>query len=402
MKNKKQANANQLSLYKKFIKYQTLANQCIEDIAFHDMNISTQINVAKNFLHIEQYKKSYELLHSIENSIGKNNIHNNEIKRLQGIALFRMKQWKQCIEKLQEALILGQTDEHKFVCHSILTYCYYLTKDLGNAKKHRKIAMDYDTDAKNNFIEIEFYKHCAEFAKENNNPEDQLDCLYKTVERYETVLNSLSGRSLDEAIQAYSYICEKKNYEKKISVYKYGLLGLLFILSTALLIYINKKKKQAYRLVALQQQIQALESLKSIKDEARAFVLRDFEIAKKIAMLRYTQKEQSAKFLKELERFSLTKDNDLLTTQWDSFYKHIDLSFNNFYSLLKKKYSCLNEKEIQLCCMMIAGFKTEEIAAIWMQSIFSVHKYKTSIRKKIKVPEAGNIITFLTSESPLQ
>lgn len=92
MKNKKQANANQLSLYKKFIKYQTLANQCIEDIAFHDMNISTQINVAKNFLHIEQYKKSYELLHSIENSIGKNNIHNNEIKRLQGIALFRMKQ----------------------------------------------------------------------------------------------------------------------------------------------------------------------------------------------------------------------------------------------------------------------------------------------------------------------
>ena len=32
---------------------------------------------------------------------------------------------------------------------------------------------------------------------------------------------------------------------------------------------------------------------------------------------------------------------------------------------------CLNEKEMQLCCMMIAGFKTEEIAAIWMQSIFS-------------------------------
>ena len=53
------------------------------------------------------------------------------------------------------------------------------------------------------------------------------------------------------------------------------------------------------------------------------------------------------------------------------FYKHIDLSFDNFYSMLKENYSCLNEKEMQLCCMMIAGFKTEEIAAIWMQSIFS-------------------------------
>ena len=32
--------------------------------------------------------------------------------------------------------------------------------------------------------------------------------------------------------------------------------------------------------------------------------------------------------------------------------------------MLKENYSCLNEKEMQLCCMMIAGFKTEEIAAV--------------------------------------
>lgn len=42
--------------------------------------------------------------------------------------------------------------------------------------------------------------------------------------------------------------------------------------------------------------------------------------------------------------------------------------------MLKENYSCLNEKEMQLCCMMIAGFKTEEIAAIWMQSIFSIRQ----------------------------
>lgn len=33
----------------KFIKYQTLANQCIEDIAFRDMDISTQVQMAKAF-----------------------------------------------------------------------------------------------------------------------------------------------------------------------------------------------------------------------------------------------------------------------------------------------------------------------------------------------------------------
>ncbi|MCS3315196.1 hypothetical protein NXX38_26565 (plasmid) [Bacteroides sp. BFG-637] len=41
-----------------------------------------------------------------------------------------------------------------------------------------------------------------------------------------------------------------------------------------------------------------MEGLNNIKDEAKMFILRDFEIAKQIAMLRYTQKEQSAKFIK--------------------------------------------------------------------------------------------------------
>lgn len=132
------------------------------------------------------------------------------------------------------------------------------------------------------------------------------------------------------------------------------------------------------------------------------FILRDFEVAKQIAMLRYTQKEQSAKFIKELNRFNITQNNSLLTTQWDNFYKHIDLSFDNFYTLLKDNFSDLNEKELQLCCMMVARFKTEEIAAIWMQSIFSVHKYKTNIRKKLKTPEGANIIAFLMSAPPFQ
>ena len=386
----------------KFIKYQTLANQCIEDIAFRDMDISTQVQMAKSFLYIGNHKKAYELLNLIEISIDKNNIYYNEIKCLQGIALYKTKQWALCIEKLQEAIILRQTDDFLFVCHSILTYCYYSINDLANANKHRKLAIQYDTDPETNFAEIEFYKLCAEFARENNNTDNQIDCLYKAIERHEILLRNLNGSSLDEAIQAYTHFCDKKNYEKKLSTYKYAALSSLFIASIGLLIYINKKRKQAYQIVALHQQIETLEGLNNIKDEAKMFILRDFEVAKQIAMLRYTQKEQSAKFIKELNRFNITQNNSLLTTQWDNFYKHIDLSFDNFYTLLKDNFSDLNEKELQLCCMMVAGFKTEEIAAIWMQSIFSVHKYKTNIRKKLKTPEGANIIAFLMSAPPFQ
>ena len=109
----------------KFIKYQTLANQCIEDIAFRDMDISTQVQTAKSFLYIGNHKKSYELLNLIESSIDKNNIYYNEIKCLQGITLFKTKQWALCIEKLQEAIILSQTDDFLFVCQFVIAlYCF--------------------------------------------------------------------------------------------------------------------------------------------------------------------------------------------------------------------------------------------------------------------------------------
>lgn len=386
----------------KVIKYQTIANQYIKDVEFKDMSISTQMQVAKSLLYIGQYEKAYKLLQTLGHSINKGNTHYNENKRLQGIALFKLKAWKLSIEKLQEALVQEHLSENKFICHSILTYSYYLIGDLYRARLHKKRAMEYSSKNETSYTEIEFYKLCAKFAKENNEPKEVTECLTNAIEQYECILNTLNEQSLDQTIQSYSHIHEKRIYDKKITTYKYCVTGLLFILGISAVIYINRKKKRAYKLLALQQQIQGLENLESIKDEAKSFILRDFEIAKQIAMLRYVQKEQSTKFLKDLDKYSLIKNNDLLTTQWDKFYDHINISFNNFYSLLVEKYSYLNEKELQLCCMLIAGFKTEEIAAIWMQSVFSVHKHKTNIRKKIQAPEGANIINFLFNNLDLQ
>lgn len=322
----------------KFIKYQTLANQCIKHVESREMSISTQIQVAKSLLHIGQYEKAYALLQALDSSIDKNNTYYNDDRRLQGIALFRLKEWKLSIEKIKESLEQEHLSENKFICHSILTYCYYLIGNLHNARLHKKLAMEYGSENGTNYTGIEFYTLCAEFARENKNPEVQAECLINAIEQYKEMLNTLNGQSLDEAIQTYTHIYEKRIYEKKITIYKYCLTGVLVILGIWGIIYINRKKKRAYQLLALQQQIQALENLKSIKDEAKSFILRDFEIAKQIAMLRYAQKEQSAKFIKDLDKYNLIKNNDLLTTQWDKFYDHINLSFKNFYSLLKEKW----------------------------------------------------------------
>lgn len=379
----------------KFIKYQTLANQCIKKADFQDMSIATQVQAAKSFLYIEQYQEAYKLLQRVEHTVNKNNSYYNEVQRLQGIALYRMKRWSNAIEKMEAVLEQERVAVHRFSCHSILTYCYYQTNDLGHAKQHQDAAMKCDTGSEICVGEIEFYRLCAEFAAANRDMAGQVACLDSLQKRYASVLAGLDGQSLDEAIQAYTRVYEREVYEKKVGRYRYGLMGLLAALCLGLLLYIGRRRKQVYRVMALQQQIQTLEKLEEVKDETKAFILRDFEIARRISMLRYTQKEQAAKLLKDLDKFSLIQGNDLLSMQWERFYHHIDLTFGNFCSLLRKDYPCLNEKEVQLCCLLVAGFKTEEIAAVWMQSVFSVHKYKTSIRKKLQAPDGANIISFL-------
>lgn len=392
---------NQFNMFR-FVKYLTLANQCIKDVTLADMSLATKIQLAKNLLYTEHYHESHEILKELEYSVGKNNTYYNDIKRLLGVVLYKINQLDSCIEKLNDALVTEKSLRHLFTCHSILTYCYYTKNDQVKAEQHKILAKECDTDDDIRLSEIEFYTLCAEFAKTNHNLEEQIDCLDKVKESYTSVLNYYSGQSLDEAIQSYTRIHEKRMFNKQIATYRYILTGLLLIVCIWLIVYIRIRKKQVYKILSLQRQIDSLENLRNIKDEVKGFIMRDFEIAKKIAILRNTQQVQSAKFIKDLEKHNIIEGNDLLTMNWEQFYKDIDLSFDGFYSKLAKTYPTLNEKELQLCCMLMSGFKTDEIAAIWMNSVFSVHKYKTNVRKKINAQEGANIITFLSEKLPLQ
>ena len=385
-----------------FAKHQTLANKYTQEIDTCDLSLSTKILIAENFINLRQYRKCYEKLLEIESVISLQNAFYNKVKRLQGIALYKMQEWDSSIRIMEGLTHNENSNKNKFTCHSILSYCYYHKQDFNNAKKHKDLAIEYDIYNINNFEKIEFYDFCARLAEIEHNKEEQLKWLILLDDQHKDIIENINSQSLDKAIQSYTSRIEKKLFREKLKTYRFIVWGLLISLFIGFIIHIKKKKKQLLQIFALQQQIDSLEQLRNIKDEVRNFIFRDFEIAKKIAMLRATQQVQSAKFLKDLEKYHITKNNDLLDTDWEQFYKHINLTFDGFHSKLRNEYPTLNEKEIQLCCLLISDFKTEEIAAIWMNSIFSVHKYKTNVRKKINAPEGADIIAFLKEKLSLQ
>ena len=58
----------------------------------------------------------------------------------------------------------------------------------------------------------------------------------------------------------------------------------------------------------------------------------------------------------------------------------IDLVYVGFSTQLNNRYSgILNEKEIQLCCLLKANFSTKEINMLTRQSLQTIYQRKTQI-----------------------
>ena len=82
---------------------------------------------------------------------------------------------------------------------------------------------------------------------------------------------------------------------------------------------------------------------------------------------------------------------------WEDLYQTIDYIYEGFYTRIKEKYgNLLNEKELQLCCLLKANFSTKEISIVSGQGVRTVYQRKSVIRQKLGMEEKGDIVEFLS------
>lgn len=74
----------------------------------------------------------------------------------------------------------------------------------------------------------------------------------------------------------------------------------------------------------------------------------------------------------------------------------IDGLYSGFYSRLHRQYGDrLSRKEEQIIVLMVAGFSTKEISVITGQTTSTIYVRKSSVRKKLGVPEKEDIVAYL-------
>ena len=168
------------------------------------------------------------------------------------------------------------------------------------------------------------------------------------------------------------------------------------------LVYFLLKRKRLHNQYELERRIEILEKIAEEKEsdtlELKNILIRDFEITKRIALLKNLHVHKDQSIVDKINNLLIIDDKNSFEIEWNDFYERVNISYDKFYTFLKSHYYNMNEKEIQLCCMMRIGFKTDEIAAVWNQSVFSVQKCRSSIRKKIGTGEGADIISFIETE----
>ena len=125
--------------------------------------------------------------------------------------------------------------------------------------------------------------------------------------------------------------------------------------------------------------------------DVRKLMLQQLGVIKTIAG---TPTEANQQLLARLMALNEETANALI--DWPSIYQTIDLVYDGFYTRLVQKYgNVLNEKELQLCCLLKADFSTKEINMLTRQSLQTIYQRKTQVRQKLNLPEAEDITKIL-------
>lgn len=230
-----------------------------------------------------------------------------------------------------------------------------------------------------------------QLAKINNSQHEQLNRMEST--RQETEQNMLKQENLALNLKV-------QNERKTAIIIILGLTAIIIGLTAIWSVQKRKRKilEAEERSETLQKMIDEMNSSASSPTEnekLRRAMLQQLGIIKMVAE---TPTEQNREILRKISSIDNDTKGDLVN--WNNVYDIIDNLYSGFYSRLHKSYGeVLTEREEQIIVLMTAGFSTKEIGVITAQTTATIYVRKTSIRKKLGVPEKEDIVTFLRDKS---
>ncbi|MBR5193351.1 MAG: hypothetical protein IKW37_02905 [Bacteroidaceae bacterium] len=309
--------------------------------------------------------------------------------------------------EIQEKILnhfMGKDSSKVASAHASLARYYLLQDKLVEANKHMRLAEEYaDQEFRNSWAMtgyMELMKSILNYAQ------------HKRINMMEwaNFANSLQEsasykQAITDAKEENNRLLIERNLKLTIKqqqlqiMFTYIGIGLVIIIG-GLTFYTRKKKRQ------MEEKEEELETLRKLVTESQQHSeQKDDRFFKRILLqqlgiIRMAASNPTTANQELIRRMSEIVDGHVLVDSllnWEDLYKTIDYIYNNYHTRLKGKYAnILNEKEIQLCCLLKANFSTKEISIVTGQGVRTIYQRKTVIRQKLGMEEKGDIVEFLS------
>ena len=202
--------------------------------------------------------------------------------------------------------------------------------------------------------------------------------------------------------QNWALALKAESEHKTVIILIISLVTLLVLAGALWIIIIRRQRERENeeRIEALQKMVDEYRSAPATRESEiadssalRSAMLKQLGIIKMVAA---TPTEQNREMLRKISSIDGKIDGELV--DWGNVFGMIDNLYSGFYGKLHGKYGdILSPKEEQIIVLMVAGFSTKEISVITGQTTSTVYVRKSSIRKKLGVPEKEDIVRFLQS-----
>ena len=219
---------------------------------------------------------------------------------------------------------------------------------------------------------------------------------------------AMVAQKITDAKREANYRLEEKNMQITIQRQKEQMLfgGLTFVLLLfimGLLLWMRNRKS---KLVEKEEEIDTLRKLLSessnVADDNKDDRFFKKILLQQLGVIRLATSNPTSANLALLKRMREISNQEVdvdSLLNWNDLYQTIDYIYDGFYtSLIKRFGTTLNEKEIQLCCLLKANFSTKEISVVTQQSVRTVYQRKSTIRQTLQMPEAEDIAIFMSKK----
>ena len=299
------------------------------------------------------------------------------------------------------ALMCRPKPEGTAKCYLELSQLYYIMGQKDSVNHYAALLRRTLPKVNDPVIQSNCWQFLSNWYQEDGKTQDANLSKAQFNHVFKELLSGKSARSLlNETVKLEQV---RKLYMTRLESNKIWLNSMIILCMLIIIFFLLRNKRHRNALQEAELEIVTLQNLASEferkEDNLRQLALKHFDILKKVALLDGMMKDlKGGQEKKIMTLFNQAVYENNPGFDWDTFFKSLNQLKNGIPEKVWLQYPQLTETEYRILILSFTGLSNKETSIILHLSTNTINSLRTSVRRKLQVPEYGDLEEFVTNQ----